>query len=138
MMRSMTAGMAAITCREPLAATMTDFMKKALYNNIGHPSTLSSDQIKIIEETVHSITELNLEVATSFIIKSACEQGFLEIEKCLTKEFTARRESIECNRVFAPVDNKIVTMCGKLPDVLSAKLGLVSDTHIKIYDEFSL
>lgn len=138
MMRSLTAGMAAITCREPLVATMSDFLKHALYNNIGHPSSLNSNQLKIIDETVQSIIELNIEIATCFIIKSACEHGFIEIEKCLAKEFMTRREAAENNQVFAPVDNKTIPMCGKLPDVLRAKLGPISDSHIKIYDEFSL
>lgn len=137
MMRSLTAGMASITCREPLAATMTDFIKQALYNNIGHPSSLSPDQMKIVNETIHSVVELNLEIAASFIIKSACEHGFIEIEKCLAKELIARREAAENSHVFAPIDAKTVPMCGKLPDILRAKLGPISDAHIKIYDEFS-
>ena len=75
---------ASITCREPLATTILGYLKQALY---GHLSATSGppEQAKMVEEAAFAVTEANLEVATNFIVKSACEKAVSEVEKRLEK-----------------------------------------------------
>lgn len=137
MMRAMTAGMAAITCKEPLATTILGYLKQALYNHLGHSSANNFEQAKMVEEAAFAVTEANLEVATNFIVKSACEKAVAEVEKRLESEFSTRRAARRDNRLFRPLDNEIVLMCEKVPEPIRVKPGLVSDQAIKIYDDFS-
>lgn len=137
MMRAMTAGMAAITCREPLATTILGYLKQALYNHLGHSSANNPEQAKMVEEAAFAVTEANLEVATNFIVKSACEKAVAEVEKRLENEFSTRRAARRDNRLFRPLDNEIIAMCENVPEPIRVKSGLISDQAIKIYDDFS-
>ena len=83
MMRAMTAGMAAITCREPLATTMLSILKQAFLNAIGGVIPGSNDQAKMIEDAAIAVTEANIILATNYIVKTACEKAVFEIEKRL-------------------------------------------------------
>jgi len=46
--------------------------------------------------------EANLEVATNFIVKSACEKAVAEVEKYFENEIQARRNARKENRMFQP------------------------------------
>lgn len=135
MMRAMTAGMAAITCREPLATTMLGMIKQTLCNSIGNILT-GSDQAKMIEETAISVTEANITLATNFIVKSSCEKAVIEIEKRLESEFSARRLAIKEGRTFQG-GTELNAIMEKLPEMLRIQPGITTETNLKIYDDFS-
>ncbi|KAI1717100.1 CCR4-Not complex component, not1 domain-containing protein [Ditylenchus destructor] len=136
MMRAMTAGMASITCREPLATTIMGYLKQALFNHLGTTSPPSPEQVKMVEEAAFSVTEANLEVATNFIVKSACEKAASEMEKRLETEFVARQSAKKEGRVFQ-ADTEIVAMTKNLPEQIRPKPGFSLDVSLKIYDDFS-
>lgn len=128
MMRSMTAAMAAITCREPLSNAILNHLKQALYNHLGN-----SSNTKMIEEAAFAVTEANLEVATNFIVKSACEKAVSEIEKRLevdsleVKSLVSRKEDLE-----------IQAQINKIPEQLRIKSGPLSEDYLKVYDNYSM
>uniref|UniRef100_A0A915DXJ9 CCR4-NOT transcription complex subunit 1 n=1 Tax=Ditylenchus dipsaci TaxID=166011 RepID=A0A915DXJ9_9BILA len=117
MMRSMTAGMAAITCRDPLASTILGYLKQALHNHLGNNAAKNPEQAKMIDEAAFAVTEANLEVATNFIVKSACEKAVLELEKRLENEFSQRNRARK--------------------EAIRVKPGPIADDCLKIYDDFS-
>jgi CCR4-NOT transcription complex subunit 1 len=135
MMRSMTAGMAAITCRDPLATTMIAVLKQALCNAIGNIIT-GSEQAKLVDEAAMAVTEANITLATNFIVKSACEKAVMEIEKRLEPDFLARRMALKEGRQFqGDVDFTVVGE--KMPEQKNLLPGSISDAQMKIYDDFS-
>ncbi|RCN36011.1 hypothetical protein ANCCAN_18127, partial [Ancylostoma caninum] len=71
MMRAMTAGMAMITCRDPLAGTMMSLLQQSFTNSL---RTSNTELSKMIEEAARVITQDNIELTTNFIVKTACEK----------------------------------------------------------------
>lgn len=130
----MTAGMAAITCREPLATTMLGFLKQAFTNTIG--SVMTSDQAQMIEDAAIAVTEANIILATNFIVKTACEKAVYEIEKRLEPEFSIRRLAQKEGRSFQG-DKDLVAVCEKIPEKIRFQHGATSEDQMKIYDDFS-
>ena len=135
MMRAMTAGMAAITCREPLATTMLGMLKQSLCNAIGNILT-GSDQAKMIDETAIAVTEANITLATNFIVKSSCEKAVIEIEKRLDSEFAARRLAMKEGRTFQS-GTELTAVLEKVPEMIRIHQGVTTESNIKIYDDFS-
>ncbi|CAK5085824.1 unnamed protein product [Meloidogyne enterolobii] len=135
MMRAMTAGMAAITCREPLATTMLGMLKQSLCNSIGNILT-GSDQAKMIDETAIAVTEANITLATNFIVKSSCEKAVIEIEKRLDSEFAARRLAMKEGRTFQS-GAELTAVLEKVPEMIRIHQGVTTESNIKIYDDFS-
>ncbi|KAK6050471.1 hypothetical protein COOONC_12025, partial [Cooperia oncophora] len=95
-MRAMTAGMAMITCRDPLAGTMASLLQQSFTNSL---RTSNSELSKMIDEAARAITQDNIELTTNFIVKTACEKAAAELEKRLDAEsarrIAARREGTE-------------------------------------------
>lgn len=72
MMRAMTAGMAAITCREPLHASMVGYLNQAFANS--YRGTHTAEILKMFDDAAQQITSDNVELTTNFIVKTACEK----------------------------------------------------------------
>lgn len=135
MMRSMTAAMASITCREPLFTTMISIVKQVLANAMGNVVT-GSDQARMVEEATMAVTEANINVATNFIVKSTCEKAVNDIEKRLEQEYITRRTASKEDRQFQ-ADPDIVAMSEQVPESIRLTEGQVSDANMKVYDDFS-
>lgn len=135
MMRSTTAAMASITCREPLFSTMVMMLKQFLANSMGNVVT-GSDQARMVEEAAHAVTEANINVTTNFIVKTTCEKAVIEIEKRLEPDYLARRAYSKEDKQFQ-VDPEIVEIIEKMPEAIRLKEGPVSDSMMKVYDDFS-
>ena len=135
MMRSMTAAMAAITCREPLTTTILGYLKQALINQLGN-SNPGPDQTKMIEEATLAVTEANINAATNFVVKSACEKAVSEMEKRLENDFVLRRAARKANQPFQ-ADIDVVTMSEKVPALIRVHQGAIPESMLKIYDDFS-
>ena len=99
-MRAMTAGMAMITCRDPLASAIVGYLTQAfqsgraananseMVSNFNNVHNKSSDlQQKMIEEATQTIAADNVELTTNFIVKTACEKATLEMEKRLEADY---------------------------------------------------
>lgn len=128
MMRSMTAAMVAITCRDPLSNSILAQLKQTLFNHMG--TTVNN---KLIEETAYAVMNANLEVATNYIVKSACEKAVSEIEKRLEINYLERK----LGRKEKYFDSEILLQIQKLPEQLRIRTTPLSEDCLKVYDDFS-
>ncbi|TKR64611.1 hypothetical protein L596_025111 [Steinernema carpocapsae] len=134
MMRAMTAGMAAITCREPLSNTIATYLKQYFQNQLSSQSNVA-DLAKDIDEAIQEITADNVELATSFIVKSACEKASVEVDKRLAPEYK--------ERIQAKIDHKPyigsqthLRIQDFMPEEIRVTPGPTNPTKFRIYDEF--
>lgn len=146
MMRSMTAGMAAITCREPLTNSILTQLKQNLFTHLTNLLNSSSAQpttehMKQIDETAFQVMEANLEVATNFIVKSACEKAITEVEKRLELDLATRRlvQQRDNRQLMPPPSADYMSMIERVPEKIRIKTSaLLTEENLKIYDDFSL
>ncbi|MFH4979766.1 hypothetical protein AB6A40_006475 [Gnathostoma spinigerum] len=132
MIRAMTAGMASITCREPLATTLLGYLRQALHDSLR--GNTNPEQQKLIDDAAGSITEDNVELATNFIVKFACEKATTEMDKRMDPQFIARRTALSEGRQFA--DQLALACAQQLPEKIRPH-GPVSSQKMTVYDEFS-
>ncbi len=133
MIRSLTAGMAMITCREPLLLTIQGYLKQAFYSSL---RGANNEQQKMIEEAAAALADDNVELAQCFIVKSACEKALPEIDKRLEPEFTLRRSAkMENRRYCDPVS--LTYQAQRMPEPIRLKVGMVTPGQQEIYKEFS-
>lgn len=134
MIRAMTAGMASITCRDPLSTTLSGYLKQAFVNSLrGAP--ISPEQQKMIDDAAAAITEDNVELATNFIVKTACEKATPEMDKRMESEFVLRRQArIEGRQYSDPV---ALARSQQMPEKIRLRPGAVTGQQMAIYDEFS-
>ncbi|VDP05666.1 unnamed protein product, partial [Heligmosomoides polygyrus] len=132
MMRAMTAGMAMITCRDPLAGTMASLLQQTFTNSL---RTSNSELSKMVDEAARAITQDNIELTTNFIVKTACEKAAAELEKRLTAESerraAARREGTEWH------DAAMEKIQAELPARIAIQVGPTRKEHLAIYEQFS-
>lgn len=88
MVRNLTAGMAMITCREQLLSAINTHLKQALMANIVTPSV---QQKEMIEQAANIIANDNMELACTFVQKTAVEKAIPEIDKRLMSEYELRK-----------------------------------------------
>lgn len=88
MVRNLTAGMAMITCREQLLTAINTQLKQALIANMVSPSVQQKD---MIEQASNMIANDNMELACTFVQKTAVEKAIPEIDKRLMSEYELRK-----------------------------------------------
>lgn len=86
MVRNLTAGMAMITCRDQLLASISGNIKTALAASINMPQPP-----ELAEIAAAQLAADNTELACAFIQKTAIEKAIPEIEKRLSNDFELRR-----------------------------------------------
>lgn len=86
MVRNLTAGMAMITCRDQLLASITGNIKTALAASITLPQPP-----ELAEIAAGQLASDNTELACAFIQKTAIEKAIPEIEKRLANDFELRK-----------------------------------------------
>ncbi|GMS88516.1 hypothetical protein PENTCL1PPCAC_10691, partial [Pristionchus entomophagus] len=133
MMRAMTAGMAAITCREPLQASMIGYLNQAFGNS--HRGTQTAELNKMFDEAAQQITNENVELTTNFIVKTACEKASAELDKRLEMEVDARRAAKADKKQFGTVE--AVGEQSGMPERLRIRQGPVTTQAMAVYDEFA-
>lgn len=140
-MRSLTAGLASVTCREPLTSSMMSYIKQVLKAHLNGTQTSSAgnnnnQQTKLIDEAALAVTEANITHATNFVVKTACEKAVSELEKRLEEDYHVRRVPRQDAQPFQ-LDPFIMEMDTKVPESIRFKAGPVSDQMLRIYDDFS-
>ncbi|VDK66169.1 unnamed protein product [Onchocerca ochengi] len=133
MIRAMTAGMASITCREPLSSTILGFLKTAFTNSLR--CNITPEQQKLIDEAATTIAEDNVELATNFIVKTACEKATPEMDKRLESEFATRKQNRLEGRQYA--DPVALARAQQMPEKIRLRIGSVTNQQMVVYDEFS-
>lgn len=84
--------------------------------------------------------EGNLEVATNFIVKSACEKALNELDKRLEVELATRRlVQQRDNRQLMPSPSAdYLSMIERVPEQIRIKNAQLTEENLKIYDDYSL
>ncbi|KAI4469623.1 ccr4-not transcription complex [Holotrichia oblita] len=88
MVRNLTAGMAMITCRDQLLASITTQMKGTLQNAMVGATV---PQKEMIDQAATIIAQENMELGCAFIQKTAIEKAIPEIDKRLLSEYELRK-----------------------------------------------
>uniref|UniRef100_A0A915KW17 CCR4-NOT transcription complex subunit 1 n=1 Tax=Romanomermis culicivorax TaxID=13658 RepID=A0A915KW17_ROMCU len=141
MARSLAAGMAMITCRDPLAYGIQGYLKQGFYSSIRGATT---EQQRMIEEAVQIrtvlttfliITDDNVELAQCFIVKFAAERATVEVDKRMASEFDVRRQArLESRQYYDSSMAKYQSE--RLPEAIRLKLGSPDQQQLSVYDEF--
>lgn len=88
MVRNLTAGMAMITCRDQLLASINTHLKSSLQTAmIG----ATPQQKELAEQAANVVAQDNMELACAFIQKTAIEKAIPEIDKRLVNEIELRK-----------------------------------------------
>ncbi|RWS29576.1 CCR4-NOT transcription complex subunit 1-like isoform X6 [Leptotrombidium deliense] len=129
LVRNLTAGMAMITSKETLFVTITTALITAFTRN--SPQTISKD---LIEATANTIASDNIDLACSFIQKSAIEKAIPELDKRLAHEYELRRKARNEGRRYC--DPSVLTyQAERMPEAIRLKVGSVTTQQFQVYEE---
>lgn len=133
MVRFMTAGMALITCREPLLISINSNLRS---NFLAALRGANQQQKDMIEQAASVISEDNTELACAFIQKTAVEKALPEMDKRLTTEFDLRRIARSEGRRYC--DPVVLTyQAERMPEQIRLKVGGVNANQTAVYEEFA-
>uniref|UniRef100_A0A3B3REG1 CCR4-NOT transcription complex subunit 1 n=1 Tax=Paramormyrops kingsleyae TaxID=1676925 RepID=A0A3B3REG1_9TELE len=133
MMRNLTAGMAMITCREPLLVSIAANLKSGFTAALRAPTP---QQREMMEEAVAKIAQDNCELACCFIQKTAVEKAGPEMDKRLATEFELRKHARQEGRRYC--DPGVLTyQAERMPEQIRLKVGGVDPKQLAVYQEFA-
>lgn len=133
MVRFMTAGMALITCREPLLISINNNLRSNFQAAL---RGANQQQKELIEQAASVISEENTELACAFIQKTAVEKALPEMDKRLTTEFDVRRHARSEGRRYC--DPVVLTyQAERMPEQIRLKVGGVNASQTAVYEEFA-
>lgn len=132
MMCAMSAGMAAITCREPLLQSIQGYLKQALSSQLNFPP----DSQKQLEDIVAQLAEYSVDQAVNYIVKNASDKAVSNIDAALENEYTLRAQCRAEGRMFKP-EPQLTSLNSKLPDALKISVGTIDDDAFRVYEEFT-
>ncbi|KAJ3597139.1 hypothetical protein NHX12_003539 [Muraenolepis orangiensis] len=133
MMRNLTAGMAMITCREPLLMSIATNLKNSFAAALRAPTP---QQREMMEEAAARIAQDNCELACCFIQKTAVEKAGLEMDKRLATEFELRKHARQEGRRYC--DPVVLTyQAERMPEQIRLKVGGVDPKQLAVYEEFA-
>lgn len=124
--------MAWITCREPLQSSILGHLRN-YFTGFLQNASLNPELPKIIDIAAEKTMEANIELATNFIVKTACEMSMREVDRLLTKEFAARQNA---RASLSPNSPSIVNQ-SHLPEPIRIEPGPISAGLMKIYDDYA-
>ncbi|KAM9470212.1 CCR4-NOT transcription complex subunit 1 isoform 2-T2 [Clarias gariepinus] len=133
MMRNLTAGMAMITCREPLINNITANLKNTFTAALRAPTP---QQREMMDEAANRIAQDNCELACCFIQKTAVEKAGPEMDKRLATEFELRKHARQEGRRYC--DPMVLTyQAERMPEQIRLKVGGVDPKQLAVYEEFA-
>ncbi|TSS60382.1 CCR4-NOT transcription complex subunit 1 [Bagarius yarrelli] len=133
MMRNLTAGMAMITCREPLINNITTNLKNTFAAALRAPTP---QQREMMEEAANRVAQDNCELACCFIQKTAVEKAGPEMDKRLATEFELRKHARQEGRRYC--DPMVLTyQAERMPEQIRLKVGGVDPKQLAVYEEFA-
>ncbi|XP_034032868.1 CCR4-NOT transcription complex subunit 1 isoform X2 [Thalassophryne amazonica] len=133
MMRNLTAGMAMITCREPLLMSIATNLKNSFATALRAPTP---QQRELMEEAAARIAQDNCELACCFIQKTAVEKAGPEMDKRLATEFELRKHARQEGRRYC--DPVVLTyQAERMPEQIRLKVGGVDPKQLAVYEEFA-
>ncbi|XP_019750805.1 CCR4-NOT transcription complex subunit 1 isoform X5 [Hippocampus comes] len=133
MMRNLTAGMAMITCREPLLVSIAANLKNSFAAALRAPTP---QQREMMEEAAARVSQENCELACCFIQKTAVEKAGPEMDKRLATEFELRKHARQEGRRYC--DPVVLTyQAERMPEQIRLKVGGVDPKQLAVYEEFA-
>jgi CCR4-NOT transcription complex subunit 1 len=133
LVRFMTAGMALITCHEPVLISINGQLKTAFITALGGAS---ATQKELIEHAAQVLAQDNAELATAFLQKAAVEKAIPEIDKHLNNDYELRKHARSEGRRYC--DPQVLTyQAERMPEQIRLKVGGVTPQQIAVYEEFS-
>ncbi|KAE8295757.1 CCR4-NOT transcription complex subunit 1 CCR4-associated factor 1 [Larimichthys crocea] len=133
MMRNLTAGMAMITCREPLLMSIATNLKNSFAAALRAPTP---QQREMMEEAAARIAQDNCELACCFIQKTAVEKAGPEMDKRLATEFELRKHARQEGRRYC--DPVVLTyQAERMPEQIRLKVGGVDPKQLAVFEEFA-
>ncbi|XP_063970716.1 CCR4-NOT transcription complex subunit 1-like isoform X2 [Lytechinus pictus] len=133
MVRNLTAGMAMITCHEPLIFSIINNFKLSCIAALkgGTPQ-----QKELIEQAASVVANDNVELACCFIQKCAVEKAIPEMDRRLATEIELRKHARNENRRYC--DPVVLTyQAERMPEQIRLKVGGVPQGQIAVYEEFA-
>ncbi|KAL3243942.1 hypothetical protein MRX96_019525 [Rhipicephalus microplus] len=135
MVRSLTAGMAMITCRDPMLVTISNNLKAAFHTALRLQGA-SLPQKELLEQATTVVAQENVELACCFIQKTAIEKAIPEIDKKLSQEYEFRKSARSENRRYC--DPVVLTyQAERMPEQIRLKVGGVTPQQMAVYEEFA-
>uniref|UniRef100_A0A8C3X3K8 CCR4-NOT transcription complex subunit 1 n=1 Tax=Catagonus wagneri TaxID=51154 RepID=A0A8C3X3K8_9CETA len=133
MMRNLTAGMAMITCREPLLMSISTNLKNSFASAL---RTTSPQQREMMDQAAAQLAQDNCELACCFIQKTAVEKAGPEMDKRLATEFELRKHARQEGRRYC--DPVVLTyQAERMPEQIRLKVGGVDPKQLAVYEEFA-
>ncbi|XP_039358994.1 CCR4-NOT transcription complex subunit 1 isoform X3 [Mauremys reevesii] len=133
MMRNLTAGMAMITCREPLMMSIATNLKNSFATAL---RAASPQQREMMEQAAAQLAQDNCELACCFIQKTAVEKAGPEMDKRLATEFELRKHARQEGRRYC--DPVVLTyQAERMPEQIRLKVGGVDPKQLAVYEEFA-
>ncbi|XP_031471406.1 CCR4-NOT transcription complex subunit 1 isoform X6 [Excalfactoria chinensis] len=133
MMRNLTAGMAMITCREPLLMSIATNLKNSFATAL---RAASPQQRDMMEQAAAQLAQDNCELACCFIQKTAVEKAGPEMDKRLATEFELRKHARQEGRRYC--DPVVLTyQAERMPEQIRLKVGGVDPKQLAVYEEFA-
>ncbi|KAL9839323.1 LOW QUALITY PROTEIN: CCR4-NOT transcription complex subunit 1 [Geothlypis trichas] len=133
MMRNLTAGMAMITCREPLLMSIATNLKNSFATAL---RAASPQQRDMMEQAAAQLAQDNCELACCFIQKTAVENAGPEMDKRLATEFELRKHARQEGRRYC--DPVVLTyQAERMPEQIRLKVGGVDPKQLAVYEEFA-
>jgi len=128
LIRSLSAGMAMITSKEPLFVSMCTHLVSAFGRACPN---VPKDAL---EAAAHSTASENIDLACCFIQKSAVEKATIELDKRLKADYDARRQArMEGRRFCDPV--QLSYQMERMPDPIKLSVGSVPHQQLQVYEE---
>ncbi|XP_077542745.1 CCR4-NOT transcription complex subunit 1 isoform X6 [Haemaphysalis longicornis] len=135
MVRSLTAGMAMITCRDPMLMTISNNLKAAFHTALRLQGG-NLPQKELLEQATTVVAQENVELACCFIQKTAIEKAIPEIDKKLSQEYDYRKSARSEGRRYC--DPVVLTyQAERMPEQIRLKVGCVTAQQMAVYEEFA-
>ncbi|XP_024528197.1 CCR4-NOT transcription complex subunit 1 isoform X1 [Selaginella moellendorffii] len=123
MVASLAGSLAHVTCKEPLRVAMASHIRNALQPSI------SSD---VLEQTVHVVTNDNLDLGCAVIEKAATEKALRDLEDSMAPILIARRTQRDVVHQAYTQGN-----LSRLPESLRPKAGRLSPAQQRVFEDFA-
>ncbi|XP_064398380.1 CCR4-NOT transcription complex subunit 1-like [Halichondria panicea] len=132
MVRHLTAGMALITCREPLLMSISSNLKSAFTSAIRTPT----EELKsLIDQAANQISADNTELACAFIQKTSMEKATPEVDKRLAEEFDLRKQARNEGRRYCNA-GALTYQAERMPEQIRLNVGGPTQQAAAVYEEF--
>ncbi|XP_015598376.1 CCR4-NOT transcription complex subunit 1 isoform X7 [Cephus cinctus] len=132
MVRNLTAGMAMITCRDQILASISTNLKQAFgAAMIG----TTPQQKELIEQAATVVAADNMELACAFVQKTAIEKAIPEMDKRLLNEIELRKIARQEGRRYC--DPLAKYQAERMPEQIRLKVGGVTPQQMAVYEEFA-